>query len=163
MKNMNDNDLIIYQLHRRQSKHPPDGPSNWNILQYSSHFFYCNYSQHTPAIIPNAVVYNLLIVDSSDPNLFQVALSSFSAWLHFVDLYINIQNRDHYQKRHTLGCWERASERARGLLVAPLITAEEKSDADGTSATRRVQQWTHIIKPRHKANTLSFLIERGWN
>lgn len=53
---------------------------------------------HPQAIISNALDYILLIVDSSDPNLSRVALSSFYAWFHFVDLYTNILCMEDYQR-----------------------------------------------------------------
>ena len=37
--------------------------------------------------------YIILIVRSYDPNLVNVALSQFSAWVHFVDLYMNVQSK----------------------------------------------------------------------
>ena len=57
---------------------------------------------HLHVITPNAVGYSLLIVGSHDPNLDIAALSQLSARFHFVDLYINIKCRDHYQRLLTL-------------------------------------------------------------
>lgn len=75
MNNMNDKYLIMYQLHYCHSKYTPDSPElkdtaflTWK--QYSAAAIFISIIPYPHAIILNALGYILLIVDSSDPNLF---------------------------------------------------------------------------------------------